>query len=66
MIRILSIEDDLKIQEAIITFLQSKGYQVYKASNAIDGLNILAHEKIDILLLDLGLEDISGQEILAQ
>lgn len=60
---ILYIEDDLKIQSAVCEFLKTRGYNVFTASNGEDGINILANEKIDLLLLDLNLPDMTGEFI---
>jgi two-component system, OmpR family, response regulator VanR len=42
---ILVVEDDKAILEGISIYLRNQGYQVFKASNGIEGLEIIEKEK---------------------
>jgi len=60
---ILVIEDEKKIVEFIESYLISSNYKVYKAMTGHDALKLFNSEKIDLVLLDLILPDISGEQI---
>lgn len=61
--RILVVEDEIKIVEFIESYLLNGGYEVYKASTGGEALKIFAREEIDLILLDLMLPDITGEEV---
>ena len=59
----LVIEGDLDTQEFLRTLLTSTGYHVLTAASGEAGLTRLAHEAVDLILLDLRLPDIHGFEV---
>ena len=61
--RILVVEDDVQIRNFISYALKNEGFAHSIAANAQTALNILVSEKIDLMLLDLGLPDLDGKEI---
>ncbi len=61
--KILVVEDEEKIVEFIESYLLSSGYKVYKAFNGRDALELFNSQTIDLVLLDLMLPDISGEQI---
>lgn len=60
---ILIVDDEFKILEVVKIYLEKEGYIVYTASNGIDALKIFEKNNIDLLVLDLMLPDISGEEV---
>ena len=60
---ILVVDDEIKIREVIESLLNSKGYQVFTAENGTDALAIFDKENIALVVLDLMLPDINGEEI---
>lgn len=60
---ILAVDDEPKILEAVKAFLESKGYTVCTAQNGRQALEIFEKENIALILLDLMLPDISGEEV---
>ncbi|MBA2521574.1 MAG: response regulator transcription factor [Chloroflexia bacterium] len=64
--RILLIEDELAITRMVERGLAAHGHQVLSAENGEDGLLIVASEQLDLVLLDIGLPDLSGHEILRE
>lgn len=60
---ILIIDDEVKIIEIVKTFLESKGYVVLTADNGEDGLELFKRNSITLILLDLMLPGLSGEEI---
>ncbi len=61
--RILIVEDEAKIVEFIESYLLNSGYSVYKAFTGREALKIFEQQEIDLILLDLMLPDISGEEV---
>ncbi|MBR6670529.1 MAG: response regulator transcription factor, partial [Ruminococcus sp.] len=66
MHRILIIDDDAHINDALSTALQAEGYSVSKAYSGTEALLLLSHNKPDLILLDLMLPGLSGEELLPQ
>lgn len=63
---ILIVEDDERIRNYIKTVLTSCGYSVLETGNAKTALSMTASHSPDLMLLDLGLPDRDGQEILKE
>ena len=63
-ISILVIEDDIQIRNYISFILEQEGFNIFCKSNAKDGLSMLVSNKIDLILLDLGLPDLDGIEVI--
>lgn len=62
--KILIVEDDAQIRNFIAYALQSEGYQSVSAGNGQSALSLLVSESIDLMLLDLGLPDVDGMEVI--
>lgn len=63
---ILLIEDDKSICSFITTALSGNGYHITSAYTGKEGLNLASADLPDIILLDLGLPDIDGCQVLKQ
>jgi len=61
--KILLIEDEPSVLEAISAYLRKEGYEVYTAERGYKGLEYFKNIKFDLIILDLMLPDISGEEI---
>ena len=66
MPRILVVEDTREIAEALQDSLEAEGHQVALATKAAHALALVASHKPDILILDLGLPDRDGYEVLSE
>lgn len=64
--RILLIEDDLSIQNFIMLTLKTYGYKGEIAENGLTGISLFLSNNPDLILLDLGLPDIDGIDVLKQ
>lgn len=64
--RVLVVDDEPQIQRFLRPALTSSGYKVESAENGADALRLLATGRADIVLLDLGLPDIDGKDVLRQ
>lgn len=65
-ISVLSIEDEPRLSQMLQTTLSAHGYKVFAAMNAAEGLELLAKESVDLILLDLGLPDRDGIELIPE
>ena len=65
-IKILLIEDDKSISRFVTTALEGNGYKVTSAINGKEGLSLAASFCPDVILLDLGLPDVDGLQVLTQ
>lgn len=64
--KILIIEDDNKIVNFMSMALKAKGYHIITARNGNEGILTFCTENPDIILLDLGLPDMDGIQIIKQ
>jgi DNA-binding response OmpR family regulator len=64
MPKVLIVEDDPTIRTAVIRALNDKGYAVAAAHTAMSGLQLAVSEHPDVVVLDLGLPDLDGREVL--
>ena len=62
--KILLVEDDKNIASFIQTILESNGYQVLTAERCRQGLLVFASHVPDLVVLDLGLPDVDGEEFI--
>lgn len=62
---ILIIEDEAPIRKLLTITLESKDYKVVDAENGKSGARLVASVQPDLILLDLGLPDIDGKEVIS-
>ncbi|MVX63683.1 response regulator [Clostridium chromiireducens] len=63
MNNILIIEDEKSVSEILKAYLEKEGYGVYSTENGLDGIEVFRKEKINLVILDLMLPDIDGEEV---
>jgi two-component system, OmpR family, KDP operon response regulator KdpE len=61
---ILVIDDEAQIRKLLAITLQSNDYKVSEAATGKEGLKMVANHPPDLILLDLGLPDENGHEVL--
>lgn len=64
--RLLIVDDEPQILRALTPALQAAGYVVETSASAAEALSVLAAEPCDAILLDLGLPDMDGKEVIAR
>lgn len=64
--RILLVDDEAAIRKFLRIGLQAQGYQVLEADCGEAALRLAALEQPDLVVLDLGLPDLDGQEVLTR
>lgn len=62
--KILVVEDDQNISGMIQTLLETNGYQVLLAQRCRQGILMLSSHVPDLVVLDLGLPDLDGEEFI--
>jgi two-component system KDP operon response regulator KdpE len=63
--RVLVIDDEPQIRKFMRISLAANGYEVIEAENAAQGIEAARGQKPDLLILDLGLPDLDGQEVIS-
>ncbi len=63
---ILIIDDEASYREIFSTELGKEGYEVITAENGKTGLALALEKKPDLILLDLGLPDVYGLDVLGE
>ncbi|WP_310603677.1 response regulator transcription factor [Anaerosporobacter sp.] len=66
MNNILIIDDDIHIGNVLEEMLTKEGYAVSRAYSGTEAILVLSHSKPDLVLLDLMLPGLSGEEVLPQ
>ncbi|KST57481.1 Fis family transcriptional regulator [Methylobacterium sp. GXS13] len=62
---ILVIDDEPPIRKLLRTGLSTQGYVILEAPNAVTALEVLGRDRVDLVILDLGLPDMRGHDLLA-
>jgi two-component system, OmpR family, KDP operon response regulator KdpE len=62
--QLLVVEDDERIRSALIRALRERGHAVSSAGTALEGLRQAVDDRPDLVVLDLGLPDLDGRELL--
>jgi two-component system KDP operon response regulator KdpE len=65
-VEILIIDDEPQIQKLLEIILESNGYKVVQATSGKEGLILAANHPPELILLDIGLPDRSGHEVLGE
>jgi two-component system KDP operon response regulator KdpE len=64
--RILAVDDEKEILRALRTYLTGHGYEVVTAETGREALSLFYGRRPDVILLDLGLPDIPGLDIIRE
>jgi PAS domain S-box-containing protein len=65
---VLLVEDESLVRETVAEFLRRAGYRVCEAGDGVEGLELLEQlgGRVDLVLLDLAMPRLSGEEMLAR
>ena len=64
MASVVIIEDELRIRELVARVLADRGHDVEASSTAMDGLQTVVRSAPDLVIMDMGLPDLDGSELL--
>jgi two-component system KDP operon response regulator KdpE len=62
--RVLVVDDEARIRRFLAISLRAQGYEVEEAANGRDALQKLADQCVHLVILDLGLPDLDGRDVL--
>ena len=65
MTRVLVVDDEPQILRALAINLRARGYEVRTAGSGADALSVAAAQGPEVVVLDLGLPDMEGTEVIA-
>jgi DNA-binding response OmpR family regulator len=65
-VRILIIEDDNEINQLVAKYLNKEGYDTHSAYNGKEALSYISSQEYQLIILDLMLPKIDGQEVLRE
>jgi len=66
MPKVLIIDDEPQILRFLRPALEASGYQVLHAAAGREALRLIANSAPDMIVLDLGLPDMDGKDVLAE
>jgi len=64
--QILVVEDDRAIRELLRTTLEAEGHEVLEARDAAEGATLAGNRRVDLFLIDLGLPDGDGVQLIGR
>ena len=64
--KILTIDDEVEFTNMIAEYFGVRGYEVLVASRGVKGIEIIRNEKPDVVLIDLKMPGIDGDQIVDQ
>lgn len=64
--RILVVDDEERFRQSIARLLAAEGHEVSTAADGLEALNQLASREFDVVLLDLRMPGLSGEETFAE
>jgi two-component system KDP operon response regulator KdpE len=65
-VRILVVDDEMAVRSVLRTSLESTGYHIREAVNGKSGIQEVSHFHPHLVILDLGLPDMNGMEVLKE
>ena len=63
MLTVMVVEDEYKLRDLVRSYLERAGLVVLSAGTGAEALSFAQHILIDLVVLDLGLPDVSGEEV---
>jgi DNA-binding response OmpR family regulator len=60
---VLVVEDDQKMSEILVDYLETEGYQVYRAFDGIEALSLFEREEIQLVILDIMIPNLDGWSV---
>ena len=66
MALVLVVDDEVRIRDLVRRYLEHEGHQVLTAGSGAEALEVAGHTAVDLIVLDLRLPDITGEEVAAE
>ena len=65
-IRTMLVDDDRNLLTSMVDILEFKGFEVFRFTKGKEALNLIDKQSVDVALIDLRLEDISGLDLIVE
>jgi len=62
--RILSVDDETSFTDLLKQYFEPRGYEIDVTSSGAEGIRLLNQKKYDVILLDLKMAGINGEEVM--
>lgn len=66
MVKVLTVDDSATMRDMICHTLRSAGYEAFEAEDGQKALDVLAAEKIDLIITDLNMPNMDGYGLIEQ
>jgi DNA-binding response OmpR family regulator len=63
---VLVVDDEVRIRDLVRRYLEHEGHHVLTAGSGAEALEVAGHTPVDLVVLDLRLPDITGEEVAAE
>jgi DNA-binding response OmpR family regulator len=60
---VMVVEDEYKLRETVRLYLERDGLEVFSTGSGAEALTMAARAPVDLVILDLGLPDVPGEEV---
>ncbi|WP_336773350.1 response regulator transcription factor [Paenibacillus sp. MMO-58] len=60
---VMVVEDEVKIRDVILSYLKKEGFKTLEAATGSDALEALRNSSVDLVILDLMLPDMDGEQV---
>jgi DNA-binding response OmpR family regulator len=60
---VLVVEDELKLRELLRAYFEREGLMVYSTGSGVEAIEVGRRSAVDLVVLDLGLPDLSGEQV---
>lgn len=60
---ILMVDDEDKIRDVVVSYLQKHGFRTLEAGTGTEALQTIRRDRVDLVILDLMLPDIPGEQV---
>lgn len=60
---ILVVDDEDKIRDVVVSYLKKEGFRTMEAVTGNEALHVLLHASVDLVILDLMLPDMEGEQV---
>jgi DNA-binding response OmpR family regulator len=60
---VMVVEDEYKLRETVRLYLERAGFEVFSTGSGAEAISVAGRSPVDLVVLDLGLPDVPGEEV---
>ena len=60
---VMVVEDEYKLRELVRSYLEREGLEVFSTASGAEAISYAGRAELDLVILDLGLPDVTGEEV---